>query len=162
MNGTSIIGAAALPNSGPSWHVIGTGDFNGDGKADIIWQNTDGLPFIWEMNGTSMIGGAVLPNSGPSWHTIGTSDFNGDGKSDIIWQNTDGLPFVWEMNGTSLIGAGALPNQGPAWQIKDDGPIPPNEMGAASAASLSAPGGALHLSAPDMFAGGATLANGDP
>jgi hypothetical protein len=29
MDGASIIGAATLPNSGTSWHVIGAGDFNG-------------------------------------------------------------------------------------------------------------------------------------
>src|SRR5262249_20075297 len=124
-------------------HVIGTGDFNGDGKSDIVWQNTDGLPVIWLMNGTTMLGGAVLPNSGPSWHAIGTSDFNGDGKADIIWQNDDGSPFIWEMNGASLIGAFGLPNPGPTWHIKDDGPIPPDP---------SAPGAqqpALRLSAPD-------------
>ena len=29
-------------NPGSSWHIIGTGDFNGDGKSDILWQNTNG------------------------------------------------------------------------------------------------------------------------
>jgi hypothetical protein len=28
--------------SGPSWHIVGTGDHNGDGKADILWQNDNG------------------------------------------------------------------------------------------------------------------------
>ena len=37
---------------------IGTGDFNGDGKADILWQNTDGTPAVWLMDGTSLISGA--------------------------------------------------------------------------------------------------------
>jgi len=97
--------------------VIETGDFNADGNTDILWQNNDGLPVIWEMNGTSLIGGIVLPNSGPSWRVIGTGDFNGDGKSDIIWQNTDGLPVIWEMNGGSIIGAAVLPNSGPSWHV---------------------------------------------
>ena len=59
MNGTSIIGAGALANPGPSWHVAGTGDFNGDGKADILWQNSDGTPVIWLMNGASIIGSGI-------------------------------------------------------------------------------------------------------
>ena len=53
MNGTSFIGGGGLGNPGPSWHVAGTGDFNGDGKADILWQNDDGTPAIWLMNGNS-------------------------------------------------------------------------------------------------------------
>jgi Domain of unknown function (DUF4347)/FG-GAP-like repeat len=117
MNGTSMIGGAVLPNSGPSWHVVAAGDFNGDGKADIVWQNDDGLPVVWEMNGASIMAGAVLPNSGASWHIIATGDFNGDGKADILWQSTDGLPVIWEMNGTSIIGAAVLPNSGPTWRV---------------------------------------------
>ncbi len=26
-------------------------DFNGDGKADILWQNDDGTPAVWLMDG---------------------------------------------------------------------------------------------------------------
>ena len=29
-------------NPGPSWHVKGDGDFNHDGRSDILWQNDDG------------------------------------------------------------------------------------------------------------------------
>jgi hypothetical protein len=45
--------------------VIGTGDFNGDGKSDILWQNTnDGTPAIWEMNGTSIVSAVAIPSPG--------------------------------------------------------------------------------------------------
>ena len=59
------------PNPGPSWHVEGTGDFNGDGKSDILWQHDSGLPAIWTMDGTNITaGGAALPNPGHDWHLI--------------------------------------------------------------------------------------------
>ncbi len=77
----------AASNPGPSWKAVGTGDFNGDGKSDILLQNTDGQVAIWEMNGTNMIGsGTGRDNPGPSWHAIGT----GGGGSDILFQNTSG------------------------------------------------------------------------
>ena len=82
-----------------------TGDFNGDGFADILWQNDDGSVAVWEMNGTNLIGSGVVGNPGPSWHAVGTGDFNGDGHSDILWQNSTGEVGIWEMNGTSVIGA---------------------------------------------------------
>jgi|GEM_PF-717161 len=121
MNGTSIQSGAVITigvkqaDPGPSWHAIGAGDFNGDGKSDILWQNNDGLAAIWEMNGTSIDSFAVLPNPGPTWHAIGVGDFNGDGDADILWQNSDGAPAIWEMNGMSIIGAAVLPNPGTSW-----------------------------------------------
>ena len=150
MNGTSIVSAATLPAVPPSWRVIGAGDFNGDGKADVLWQNTDGTPAIWEMNGTSIVTAATLPVVPSSWHVIGTSDVNGDGMSDILWQNTDGTVAVWEMNGTSLVSPVVVGNPGAAWQLKNDGPIPTDQMGTGAS-------GAMHLSAPDLASANSVL-----
>ena len=71
MNGTNVIGGGSLGNPGPSWQVIATGDFDGDRRSDILWQNTSGAVVIWEMNGTSVIGGGSLGNPGSSRHPIG-------------------------------------------------------------------------------------------
>jgi cytochrome c peroxidase len=67
MNGTSILTQAALTNPGSQWHAIGTEDFNGDGMADILFQNTNATPLIWEMNGTSVASTFSLPNPGSGW-----------------------------------------------------------------------------------------------
>ena len=80
-----------MPNPGPSWHVKDAADFNGDGKADILWQNDSGQAAIWTMDGMNLTGaGTVGPNPGPSWHVKDAADFNGDGKADILWQNDSG------------------------------------------------------------------------
>ncbi|HEV2595401.1 MAG TPA: M10 family metallopeptidase C-terminal domain-containing protein, partial [Sphingomicrobium sp.] len=30
-----------------SWHIAGTGDFNGDGRVDVLWRNDDGTVHDW-------------------------------------------------------------------------------------------------------------------
>ena len=121
MDGSTLVGGGPVtPNPGLSWTEIGSGDFNKDGKPDILWQNAiTGQASIWEMSGSTLIGGGpVTPNPGLSWHAVGTGDFNHDGVSDILWQNTvTGQASIWEMNGNSLSGGGPVtPNPGTAWQ----------------------------------------------
>jgi glucose/arabinose dehydrogenase len=78
-------------------------DFNGDDKADILWQNTStGQRGIWLMNGTTLTSAVNLGFVATSWSIAGSSDFNGDGKPDILWQNTStGQRVIWLMNGTT-------------------------------------------------------------
>ena len=94
MNGTSVAstGASAAPIPARAWHANEAGDFNGDGKADILWQNDDGTPAVWLMNGISVPStGGALSNPGTDLaRQKAAADFNGDGKADILWQNDDG------------------------------------------------------------------------
>ena len=112
-------------NPGPSWHVKDSGDFNGDGKSDILWQNDDGTPAIWLMNGTTCCPSArpVSFNPGPSWHIKATGDFNGDSKSDILWQNDrrHARDLADGRHDRPSIGAAGPFNPGPTWQIKGTG-----------------------------------------
>jgi len=68
MNRTNTIGGGAVANPDPSWHVMGVGDYNKDGRSDILFQNSSGAVDIWEMNGTSIIASTNLGNPGPTWH----------------------------------------------------------------------------------------------
>ena len=52
----SCIASATSGSRPPHWQIVGTGDFNGDGKADILWRHTTGSVSIWLMNGASVSG----------------------------------------------------------------------------------------------------------
>src|SRR3989304_8424342 len=89
-----------------NWEIVGTGDFNNDGKTDILWRNkTNGLSALWFMDGTTMSSWTwLLPYvSDTNWEIVGTGDFNNDGKTDILWRNkTNGLSTLWFMDGTTM------------------------------------------------------------
>jgi hypothetical protein len=43
-----------------SWQIKGIGDFNGDGKADILWQHAaTGTLAVWLMDGATILSNAV-------------------------------------------------------------------------------------------------------
>jgi FG-GAP-like repeat len=116
-NGTALTAAVALPNPGPSWNIVTSRDVDGDGNADLIWQNSNGTPGIWLMNGTTPLAAIGLPDPGPFWHLVGSGDVNGDGRSDLLWQGNDGTLAVWLMNGANLVTAAGLGNPGANWKV---------------------------------------------
>jgi hypothetical protein len=86
----------------PEWKIAGTGDFNGDGKSDLLWRRDNGEVSIWMMDGlTKLPGGYTNPAFAIpiEWKISGTGDFNGDGMSDILWRRDNGEVSVWLMNG---------------------------------------------------------------
>ena len=55
-----------MPDTG--FHIVGTGDYNGDGKPDILWHHaTLGEVWVWPMDGTVKLGEnyvASVPDTG--------------------------------------------------------------------------------------------------
>jgi hypothetical protein len=126
-NGTTITNAGYVgSNTNTSWQVItGGGDYNGDGKSDILWQNTaTGQVYEYQMNGLAVIASNFVGNNtDPSWQVVSSGDFNGDGYSDILFQNSsNGQVYEWEMNGFSVIGSGLVGNNtDPTWKVVGTG-----------------------------------------
>src|SRR6185503_9191329 len=99
------------------------GDFNGDGKVDLIWQNAaTGERAVWLMNGTAMSSDVSLGVVGKQFQIVGTGDYNRDGKTDLVWTDTfTGDRTIWLMDGLVHTSTVTLSHVSPEWSL--DRPI---------------------------------------
>src|SRR5205814_1209863 len=85
MNGLSIKPAEGYLRTvaDQNWQVVGSGDFDGDGKADILWRNSaTGENYIYLMNVTAIVTEGYLRRVADlNWKVGGVADFVGDGES---------------------------------------------------------------------------------
>jgi hypothetical protein len=72
VNGTNLVSGAYINgNPGTDWVLKGTGDLDGDGKSDLIFQNISGQGAAWTMNGFVPLTTTTFgPNPGTSWHIM--------------------------------------------------------------------------------------------
>ena len=103
----SVTGATYLTKiTDTNWKIGATGDFNLDGRVDILWRHYGtGANAIWYMDGSIIAGAAYLATiTDVNWRIEGTGDFNGDGNLDILWRhNVTGKNALWYMNGSTYI-----------------------------------------------------------
>ena len=115
--------AAVVPTA---WHVVGIGDFNGDGRDDILWRHNDGTVSNWlgtAAGGFTANDGNAARFAPTNWHVVGTGDFNGDGRDDVLWRNDNGQLSNWlgtASGGFTLNDAVAL-TWSTAWKIAGTG-----------------------------------------
>lgn len=97
---TQNIGSTITSNM----RIIAVGDFNGDGRGDIMWRNTvTGEVTVWYL--TNSTGGFTVTSFGSTLDltatVTGVGDFNGDGRTDVFWHVPySGANFVWQMGST--------------------------------------------------------------
>jgi hypothetical protein len=97
--------------AGLDWKIQDVADFDGDGRADMLWRNTNGEVQIWKSVSSGFQMGAFSSSSaGNEWQIAATGDFNGDGRDDILWRHQNGGLSEWTSTSASF-GLGIYFNQ---------------------------------------------------
>ena len=118
------VASYALP---AGWHVVSTGDFNGDTLDDVVLRHDGGTVTNWlgQANGSFFSNHAVAAYAlDTAWTVSGTGDFNGDGKSDLLLVHDNGSVTNWlgQANGSHFSNHAAASYALPAgWQIDSVG-----------------------------------------
>ena len=123
MDGLNVT-KVSLGTVSSAWTVEDTGDFNGDGKTDIQWRNSNGAVAIDTITGSSFVALGTAGSLDSSWASGRSSllhravqDFNGDGDSDILWQS--GSNFALDLTtGVPTRHSGSAVPMDPAWSVQ--------------------------------------------
>lgn len=130
MNGTNFLKGFLFNPNKPrdGWRLCGQGDFNGDGKTDVLMQHkTHRTVAVFLMNGTNQITGRMLKGgvaTALGWRVVGAADFSHDGKPDVLLQHDTGKAALWLMDGTNFVSGKTLRHggsPGAAWKIVGTG-----------------------------------------
>ena len=109
-----LVSAQTLGSAGTDWHVSGIGDFDGNGRSDILFRNDNNAIAVWQTDANGQLSSAAqIGTTSSAWHINGTGDFNGDGRTDILFRNDDGSIASWQTN-TAPQTLGTVAN---AWTI---------------------------------------------
>jgi hypothetical protein len=88
MSGAAKTSTVSFLSFAQEWVMKGVGDYDKDGKVDVLVEQATGRKGIWYMDGTSIREGFVFTTLLPQWTTSCSGDFNGDGSNDAVFQNT--------------------------------------------------------------------------
>ncbi|GHA71320.1 FG-GAP repeat domain-containing protein [Cognatilysobacter bugurensis] len=120
MDGASVIGGAAY-GVGPSWSVVARGDFDGNGRLDLVWS--DGYTMqMWKGMESGYVG--VGMQSFPTgYRVVSVGDVDGDGRADLGWRDAGNSTYaLWLMDG-ERVRSGRAYGVSQSWRIAGTGDL---------------------------------------
>jgi hypothetical protein len=107
------LGGRQLVGSGWNTYnaIVGSGDFSGDGRADIVARATDGTLYLYKGTGVASKPFDARIKIGAGWsqytQLISPGDMDGDGRADLLAVNASGTAYRYSSTGTGQFKARA-------------------------------------------------------
>ena len=150
VSATQVTSTRALLPAGSGWEVVGTGDFDGDGHADLLWRSAGDAYGVWLMDGDTPRVASGIAGPGAGWEVAMVGRFTGTARSDLLWRHVDGSVRVAPMTGASAGAPLILQGPGAGWRPTHAGDLDGN---GSTDIAWAHPDGRVRLSM--MSAGGA-------
>jgi pimeloyl-ACP methyl ester carboxylesterase len=101
--------------------TVTTGDFNGDGTKDILWQNAVGTTSEWLMSPNGGVASFAFTPGAAGWNLVASGDFNNDGTTDVLWKNVaTGATSEWLMSNGAMASNPSTPGAA-GWDLLASG-----------------------------------------
>lgn len=117
MDGSTTLSAKTINGVGAGYSVAATGDFNGDGRTDMVWTSSARDLYLWLASGTGFVSTQV--GTYPSgWTVVGAGDVDGDGMADLLFHNPSKREFSYRiMSGTATIRSRLISGVGAGYRV---------------------------------------------
>lgn len=106
MRGHTVASAPASQSYASQLTLAATGDFDGDGRTDILWRRADHTFRLWTASGSGWSASTI--DHGPiqaASGVVGAADIDGDGRDEVlIINNTSRFLTYWKVAGTRRTG----------------------------------------------------------
>src|ERR1017187_3542631 len=122
-DGLTIMSSPIVGQPLSGWEVVGAADFNHDGNADLLLQNTSSNALsIWYLGPNfTVLSAPIVATPLPNWHVVGVADFEQSGSPDFLLQNlVTNQVSIWYLTGsegTTVLSAPIIATAAANWNV---------------------------------------------
>ncbi|MBY8880211.1 FG-GAP repeat domain-containing protein [Actinacidiphila acidipaludis] len=112
---------------GAGWSIynslVGAGDLNGDGRADLLARDTSGVLWLYPGTSSATAPFAARVKIGAGWNAYnplaGTGDLTGDGRADLLATDASGALWLYQGTGSAAAPFARPTKVGTGWGVYD-------------------------------------------